>query len=80
MPARVVRRSEDMDPLDRAIAPPPDESIADKEARMVLEKEAKRISDAIDDDLDRQRTAEKRAPKPIKVLLLGTSLKFQLSH
>ncbi|OBZ77697.1 Guanine nucleotide-binding protein subunit alpha [Grifola frondosa] len=37
------------------------------------ELEAKRISDAIDEELQRQAKAEKRGPKPIKLLLLGQS-------
>lgn len=74
MPVRVARRSMDEDPLYHVTAPPPDESLADREARILLEKEAKKVSDAIDDDLDRQRIAEKKAPKPVKVLLLGKHL------
>ncbi|KAI3621441.1 guanine nucleotide-binding protein alpha-4 subunit [Moniliophthora roreri] len=75
MPSRVYTSatSEDWDPLAKAISPPPDETLAEKEARVKTEQEAKRVSDAIDDDLDRQRNAEKRGPKPVRVLLLGQS-------
>lgn len=59
------------DPLTRAIAPPPNETSAERELRMAAEQEAKRVSDAIDEELNRQRIADKRNPKPIKILLLG---------
>lgn len=72
MPVKIpVRAMDDSDPLSTLTAPPVDESLADKEARITLEKEAKKVSDAIDDELDRQRVAEKKGPRPVKVLLLG---------
>ncbi|KAK7042966.1 hypothetical protein VNI00_008703 [Paramarasmius palmivorus] len=73
MPTKVYPPPEDWDPLAKAISPPPDETLAEREARVKTEQEAKRVSDAIDDDLDRQRNAEKRGPKPVRVLLLGQS-------
>jgi hypothetical protein len=69
MPSKI----NDEDPLSIAIAPPPDESEEQREARIRAEKQAKKISDAIDDELNRQRIAEKKAVKPVKVLLLGSS-------
>lgn len=66
------RLKTDDDPLTRAIAPPPNESPAERELRVAAEQEAKRVSDAIDDELNRQRIADKKSPKPIKILLLGT--------
>jgi guanine nucleotide-binding protein alpha-1 subunit len=75
MPARISHRSieenSQFDPFDRVWAPPANESDREKAARMVHEAEAKRISDAIDQDIDKQRNADKKAPKPVKVLLLG---------
>jgi guanine nucleotide-binding protein subunit alpha len=68
----------DIDPLALALAPSPDETFSEKEARISAEKEAKRISDAIDDELDRQRHAEKRLGKHVKLLLLGMSHHFLL--
>lgn len=70
MPAKVPIISDD-DPLAHVTAPPPDETPAEREARMRAEAEAKQVSDIIDEELDRQRLAEKRAPKALKVLLLG---------
>lgn len=67
-----VRVSED-DPLTRAIAPPSYETPAEQEERLAAEQEAKRVSDAIDEELNRQRISEKKGPKAIKILLLGQS-------
>jgi guanine nucleotide-binding protein alpha-1 subunit len=55
------------------MAPPPDETPEERHVRILAEQEAKRVSDAIDEELNRQRQAEKKAQKPVKVLLLGTS-------
>lgn len=63
----------DDDPLTRAIAPPPNETSADRELRIAAEQEAKRVSDTIDEELNRQRIADKKYPKPVKILLLGAS-------
>ncbi|KAG1819361.1 guanine nucleotide binding protein, alpha subunit [Suillus variegatus] len=54
-----------------------------REQRLAAEQEAKRVSDAIDDELNKQRISEKKGPKAIKILLLGksTTLKnFQLMN
>jgi hypothetical protein len=61
----------DEDPLAKALAPPPDESPTAREARLAEEAAAQRRSDAIDEELNRQRLAEKKAPKCIRILLLG---------
>ncbi|KAI0674434.1 G-alpha-domain-containing protein [Trametes maxima] len=61
------------DPLARVMAPPPNETEEQREARVAAEAEAKKISDAIDEELQRQAKAEKRGPKPVKILLLGQS-------
>lgn len=61
------------DPLALAIAPPPNETPEEREARLAGEREAKRISDDIDQSLRDERTALKRKKKPVKVLLLGRS-------
>ena len=59
------------DPLSRVLAPPQSETSADREARLLAEAEAKRISDAIDEELQQQAKAERKGPKPTKMLLLG---------
>lgn len=61
----------DYDPLDKVLEPPLDETPEEREARLVSEKQAKQISLKIDEDLERQRAAERKGPKPIKILLLG---------
>ncbi|PCH44939.1 G-alpha-domain-containing protein [Wolfiporia cocos MD-104 SS10] len=71
------------DPLDAVLAPPPDESEQQRLERLAREAEAKRISDMIDEEIQRQEKAEKKGARPIKILLLGksTTLKnFQLMN
>lgn len=63
----------DEDPLSRVLAPPPNETPADRDARLRAEAEAKRISDAIDEEIQQQQKAEKKTARPIKILLLGAS-------
>ncbi|KAI0264742.1 guanine nucleotide binding protein, alpha subunit [Gloeopeniophorella convolvens] len=65
--------SEYEDPLSRWDAPPEGESIADREARLRQEQEAKRVSEKIDEQINQERLASKRGPKPVKLLLLGQS-------
>ncbi|KAF7297279.1 hypothetical protein MIND_00961100 [Mycena indigotica] len=65
-------RTYDEDPLALAIAPPPNETLAEREVRERAEREASRISDEIDAQLRREREAEKKK-KPVKLLLLGQS-------
>ncbi|RXW21319.1 hypothetical protein EST38_g4531 [Candolleomyces aberdarensis] len=70
-PFDVARREED-DPLDKAMAPPPNETPEEREKRLADEAEAQRRSDAIDEEINKQRLAEKREPH-IRILLLGQS-------
>lgn len=62
----------DDDPLTLALAPPPNETEAQREARLKAETEARRVSDRIDEQLKAERAALRRK-KPVKVLLLGQS-------
>lgn len=62
----------DEDPLTLAIAPPPDETPEQRQAREAEEAEAKRISDGIDDQIRLEREQLKKTKKPVKLLLLGT--------
>ncbi|KAJ7730661.1 guanine nucleotide binding protein, alpha subunit [Mycena maculata] len=65
-------RSFEEDPLTAALAPPPNETPAQREVRERAESEAKRVSDEIDAQLRRERESEKKR-KPVKLLLLGQS-------
>lgn len=65
-------RSSEEDPLTAALAPPPNEKPAEREARERAEAESKRVSDEIDAQLRRERENEKKR-KPVKLLLLGQS-------
>lgn len=60
----------DDDPLAKALAPPPDETPEQRDARVKTEKEAQLRSDAIDEEINRQRVAEKKSHS-VRVLLLG---------
>lgn len=70
---------EDDDPLSRAMAPPKDETPQEKEARLRAEKAARLKSDAIDEELNRQRLAEKKV-QCIRLLLLGMSSRISSMH
>lgn len=72
-PFDVSRRSDDDDPLAQALAPPPNETPQEREKRLAAEAEAQKRSDAIDEELNRQRQAEKKEPC-IRILLLGKLL------
>lgn len=66
------RTFSDPDPLLAAMAPPPNETPAQRDARVRAEQEAQRVSDGIDAMLLDER-AERRKRREIKVLLLGQS-------
>lgn len=61
------------DPLTAAIAPPSNETPEQREARLNGEREAKRVSDEIDEALRTERAAMRKRKSPVKVLLLGQS-------
>ncbi len=67
----------DEDPLALAIAPPPDETPEQRQAREAEEAEAKRVSDEIDDQIRLEKEQLKRMKKPVKLLLLGTFAIFR---
>lgn len=67
------------DPLAYVFAPPPDESQFDRENRIKAELEAKKRSDAIDEELNKQRLARKNS-RPVKILLLGESNTLLPAH
>ncbi|KAJ7039852.1 guanine nucleotide binding protein, alpha subunit [Mycena alexandri] len=75
MPTKTLRRLMDDsdDPFALVLAPPEGETPEQREVRLLLEREAKEISDSIDEELSREKAQEKKGPRPVKVLLLGQS-------
>lgn len=63
--------NDDDDPLTHALTPPPNETLDQRDARLKAEKEAQLRSDAIDEEINRQRVAEKKESHCVRVLLLG---------
>ena len=61
------------DPFAHALAPPPNETTAERAARERAEARAKARSDAIDSRLKEESLARKKTGTPIRVLLLGQS-------
>ncbi|KAG8835666.1 hypothetical protein FRC17_001855 [Serendipita sp. 399] len=58
---------------------PPDETPAERAQRIALEQEARIVSDAIDERLNKERT-ERRNKKIVKILLLGVSRAFLVTR
>ena len=69
---RMLPTNESDDPLTRALAPPPDESLEERTARVKKEIEAQRVSDQIDEAIKQERHAMRKR-KTMKMLLLGQS-------
>ena len=61
------------DPLTLALAPPPNESPAERAERERREAEERRVSEEIDEMIKAERAALRKRKKPVKVLLLGQS-------
>ncbi|KAJ7602960.1 heterotrimeric G protein alpha subunit [Mycena polygramma] len=59
------------DPFYEIMRPPPDETPAQMTARLKREADAQRISDSIDEDIKRDRAAQRKARKELRILLLG---------
>ncbi|KAG6910377.1 hypothetical protein DXG01_011092 [Tephrocybe rancida] len=64
---------ESEDPLTLALAPPPDETPEQRQAREYAEAQAKKVSDEIDEQIRKEKEGDKRKKKPVKLLLLGQS-------
>lgn len=61
-----------LDPLASLLAPPPNETPQQKAARERAEAEARKVSEAIDEQIRQERIAMRKRG-PVKVLLLGQS-------
>lgn len=72
MPIAALSASFKDDPLAHVTAPPAHETESDRQARLAAEAEAKRISDAIDEEIQAEERAAKKCPI-VKMLLLGMS-------
>lgn len=59
------------DPFYELMQPPPDETPAQKTARLKRELDAQRVSDMIDEDIKLDRAKERKNKHITKVLLLG---------
>lgn len=68
---RARTHSSPHDPLSAAIAPPPDETDEARAERLAAEAAAQQVSEQIDQQIERDRQALKKAPKSVKLLLLG---------
>jgi guanine nucleotide-binding protein subunit alpha len=69
-----THKSQHSDPFSLVLQPPKDETPAERQQRVELEQEQKRVSDQIDDELRRERAdRKKKSKREVKVLLLGQS-------
>lgn len=68
-----TRRRSLSDPLAAALLPPPDETLAQKESRLDAERNAKLVSDGIDEMIRREGIERKKSKAEVNVLLLGQS-------
>lgn len=67
------------DPLTKALEPPEHETQQERQRRLAAQADAQRISDGIDEEINRQRLEIKKTPKPVRVLLLG-AFSFACNH
>ncbi len=67
------RRHSSNDPFEAVLRPPPDETPAQREMRILAEQQAKQVSDAIDEQLRVERAELKKNRPDVKILLLGQS-------
>ena len=66
------RQSEDsVDPLSRALSPPPKETPEQRTQREAKEVDARRVSDRIDDQIKTEKRAVSLKKDPVRVLMLG---------
>ncbi len=73
VPAKSVTQNHLADPFEVALRPPPGETPAQRDARILAEQLAKQVSDAIDDQLRTERAELKKTRPDVRILLLGQS-------
>lgn len=61
------------DPFEAILRPPPGETSAQRDTRILAEQLAKRVSDAIDEQLRAERAELKKSRPDVRILLLGQS-------
>jgi guanine nucleotide-binding protein subunit alpha len=61
------------DPFEAVLRPPPGETSAQRDARILAEQLAKRVSDTIDEQLRAERAELKKSRPDVRILLLGQS-------
>jgi guanine nucleotide-binding protein alpha-1 subunit len=71
--AKSVPQNHLADPFEAVLRPPPDETPAERDARIRAEKNAKQVSDTIDEQLRAERTDLKKNKADVRILLLGQS-------
>ncbi len=71
--AKSVPQNNRTDLFEAVLRPPLDETPAQRDARIRAEQNAKRVSDAIDEQLRTERAGLKRSRPDVKILLLGQS-------
>jgi hypothetical protein len=71
--AKSVPQNNPADPFEDVLRPPLDETPAQRDTRIRAEQNAKRVSDAIDEQLRTERADLKRNRADVKILLLGQS-------
>jgi hypothetical protein len=71
--AKSVPQNHLPDPFEAALSPPPGETPAQRDARILAEHLAKQVSDAIDEQLRVERAELKKTSPDVRILLLGQS-------
>lgn len=71
--AKSVPQNHLADPFDAVLRPPPGETPAQRDARILAEQLAKRVSDSIDEQLRAERAELKKNRPDVRILLLGQS-------
>jgi len=66
-----ILQNDNFDPLNYLLQPPEKETREEFEARLREQEEAKKRSDAIDEEINRQRAELKKASNFVRVMLLG---------